>query len=49
MTRETKGSPHRTLLVPEDNMDLNELFDFTMGGSYSLDWVNKFLELDEGS
>ncbi|KAK4794379.1 hypothetical protein SAY86_012373 [Trapa natans] len=48
VTRETKGSPHGTLLVPEDNIDLNDLFDFTMGGSYSLDWVNKFLELDEG-
>ncbi|KAK4803703.1 hypothetical protein SAY86_003520 [Trapa natans] len=45
----TKGSPHKTLPVTDDNIDVNELFDFTTGGSYGLDWVNKFLELDEGA
>uniref|UniRef100_A0A2N9F138 Uncharacterized protein n=1 Tax=Fagus sylvatica TaxID=28930 RepID=A0A2N9F138_FAGSY len=31
----------------EINFDVNEFFDFTAEGSYGLDWVNKFLELDE--
>jgi hypothetical protein len=31
----------------EGNFDANELFDFTAEGSYGLDWVNKFLELDD--
>jgi myb proto-oncogene protein len=31
----------------EGNFDINEFFDFTAEGSYGLDWVNKFLELDE--
>ncbi|KAK4751738.1 hypothetical protein SAY87_020536 [Trapa incisa] len=42
-------NPHKTLPVTDDNIDVNELFDFTTGGSYGLDWVNKFLELDEGA
>ena len=33
----------------EFNFDVNEFFDFTTEGSYGLDWVNKFLELDEES
>ncbi|KAK7857844.1 transcription factor MYB114 [Quercus suber] len=33
----------------EINFDVNEFFDFTTEGSYGLDWVNKFLELDEDS
>ncbi|XP_050266141.1 transcription factor MYB114-like [Quercus robur] len=33
----------------EFNFDVNEFFDFTTEGSYGLDWVNKFLELDEDS
>ncbi|KAG6684157.1 hypothetical protein I3843_12G050000 [Carya illinoinensis] len=34
----------------EDNFDVNEFFDFTTDlGSYKLEWVNKFLELDEDS
>ncbi|OWM88361.1 hypothetical protein CDL15_Pgr003773 [Punica granatum] len=31
------------------NFDVNEFFDFSTGGSYGLEWVNKFLELDEDS
>lgn len=31
----------------EGNFDVNELFDFTSEGSFGLNWVNKFLELDE--
>ncbi|XP_062147857.1 transcription factor MYB114-like [Alnus glutinosa] len=31
----------------EGHFDVNELFDFTAEGSYGLNWVNKFLELDE--
>ena len=33
----------------EINFDVNEFFDFTTEGSCGLDWVNKFLELDEDS
>ncbi|PQQ06269.1 transcription factor WER [Prunus yedoensis var. nudiflora] len=29
------------------NFDVNEFFDFSAEGSYGLEWVNKFLELDE--
>ncbi|XP_059434390.1 transcription factor MYB4-like [Corylus avellana] len=29
------------------NLDMNTFFDFTIDGSYGLEWVNKFLELDE--
>ncbi|GAV72819.1 Myb_DNA-binding domain-containing protein [Cephalotus follicularis] len=32
---------------PEVNFDVNEFFDFSKEGSYGLEWVNKFLELDE--
>lgn len=28
-------------------LDVNEFFDFSSEGSYGLEWVNKFLELDE--
>ncbi|KAL6175828.1 hypothetical protein ACLB2K_052467 [Fragaria x ananassa] len=31
----------------EGNFDVNEFFDFSTEGSYGLEWVNKFLELDE--
>ncbi|XP_062147858.1 transcription factor WER-like [Alnus glutinosa] len=31
----------------EGNFDVNEFFDFTAEGSYDLNWVNKFLELDK--
>ncbi|KAK3428988.1 hypothetical protein EUGRSUZ_E00407 [Eucalyptus grandis] len=30
------------------DFDTDEFFDFTAEGSYGLEWVNKFLELDEG-
>ncbi|KAM7259831.1 hypothetical protein ACFE04_015572 [Oxalis oulophora] len=29
------------------NLEVDDLFDFSVEGSYGLDWVNKFLELDE--
>ncbi|KAI3408033.1 uncharacterized protein J3R85_020510 [Psidium guajava] len=29
------------------DIDTDEFFDFTTEGSYGLDWVNKFLELDD--
>eukprot|EP00257_Ricinus_communis_P023987 XP_015584118.1 transcription factor MYB114 [Ricinus communis] len=35
------------LAIPELNFDDTDLFDFSAEGSYGLDWVNKFLELDE--
>lgn len=31
----------------DGNFDVNEFFDFSTEGSYGLEWVNKFLELDE--
>uniref|UniRef100_A0A5B6ZBK2 Myb-related protein 123 n=1 Tax=Davidia involucrata TaxID=16924 RepID=A0A5B6ZBK2_DAVIN len=31
----------------EVNFDVDEFFDFSSTGTYGLDWVNKFLELDE--
>ncbi|XP_068306844.1 transcription factor MYB4-like [Pyrus communis] len=31
----------------DTNFDVNEFFDFSAEGSYGLEWVNKFLELDE--
>ncbi|KAL3743306.1 hypothetical protein ACJRO7_018582 [Eucalyptus globulus] len=31
----------------EPTFDVNEFFDFSTEGSYGLEWVNKFLELDE--
>ncbi|OWM86420.1 transcription factor MYB114-like [Punica granatum] len=31
----------------DPSFDVNEFFDFTTEGSYGLEWVNKFLELDE--
>lgn len=30
------------------DFDTDEFFDFTAEGSYGLEWVNKFLELDDG-
>ncbi|KAJ9147689.1 hypothetical protein P3X46_029819 [Hevea brasiliensis] len=33
--------------IPELSFDVNEFFDFSTEGSYGLEWVNKFLELDE--
>ncbi|KAL3737953.1 hypothetical protein ACJRO7_019474 [Eucalyptus globulus] len=30
------------------DFDTDEFFDFTAEGSYGLEWVNEFLELDEG-
>ncbi|KAA8522206.1 hypothetical protein F0562_012879 [Nyssa sinensis] len=38
----TKGSGDIGL-----NFDVNEFFDFSSEGTYGLEWVNKFLELDE--
>lgn len=35
--------------ISEGNFDINEFFDFTTEGSCGLEWVNKFLELDEDS
>jgi hypothetical protein len=29
------------------NLDMNTFFDFTIDGSYGLEWAKKFLELDE--
>lgn len=46
MTYETEGS-HKTTPIPEDNFAMSELFDFSTGGCYGLEWVNEFLELDE--
>ncbi|XAR54932.1 hypothetical protein NMG60_11030270 [Bertholletia excelsa] len=34
-------------IVPEPTFDVNEFFDFSTEGTYGLDWVNKFLELDD--
>lgn len=31
----------------DTNFDVDELFNFSIEGCYGLDWVNKFLELDE--
>nr|AHB52742.1 MYB2 splice variant GGL1-3 [Gossypium hirsutum] len=31
----------------EFSIDVDEFFDFTTEGCFSLDWVNKFLELDD--
>ncbi|KAJ4831595.1 hypothetical protein Tsubulata_015279 [Turnera subulata] len=31
---------------PEVSFDVNEFFDFSSEGTYGLDWVNEFLELD---
>ena len=28
-------------------LDVNEFFDFSTEGTYGLEWVNKFLELDD--
>ena len=41
---EDKGSGY-----PDINFDVNEFFDFSAEGSCGLEWVNKFLELDEES
>ncbi|CAL5359825.1 unnamed protein product [Camellia sinensis] len=38
----TKGSGDGEFML-----DVNEFFDFSTGGTYGLDWVNKFLELDD--
>nr|WRQ72374.1 transcription factor MYB114-like protein [Lagerstroemia excelsa] len=38
---------HKITSNPEDNLDVNGLFDFSTEGSYGLEWVNKFLELEE--
>ncbi|GKU95586.1 hypothetical protein SLEP1_g8924 [Rubroshorea leprosula] len=32
---------------PELNFDVDEFFDFSTEGSYGLEWVNNFLELDK--
>lgn len=32
---------------PEGNFDVNQFFDFSAEGTYGLEWVNKFLELDD--
>ncbi|KAI4303266.1 hypothetical protein MLD38_038916 [Melastoma candidum] len=32
---------------PCPEFDMNDFFDFSAEGSYGLDWVNKFLELDD--
>lgn len=32
----------------DPGFDVNEFFDFSTEGCYGLEWVNKFLELDEG-
>ena len=29
------------------SVDVNEFFDFSGQGTYGLEWVNKFLELDQ--
>ena len=31
----------------DGTFDMNEFFDFSTEGTYGLDWVNKFLELDD--
>ncbi|GLT57413.1 hypothetical protein SLA2020_303870 [Shorea laevis] len=42
-----KGSGTSDHHHDQGNFDVNQFFDFTAEGSYGLDWVNKFLELDE--
>ncbi|KAI8546612.1 hypothetical protein RHMOL_Rhmol07G0132500 [Rhododendron molle] len=32
---------------PEGNFDVNQFFDFSAEGTYGLEWVNKFLEIDD--
>ncbi|KAI4372439.1 hypothetical protein MLD38_010670 [Melastoma candidum] len=36
-------------VIPDLDLEIDYLFDFTMEGSYGLDWVNNFLELDRNS
>lgn len=43
-SREARGGG-----CPDINFDVSEFFDFSAEGSCGLDWVNKFLELDEES
>lgn len=45
-TDENEGA-NKNAANPDFDFDMNELFDFTTGGSYGLEWVNKFLELDD--
>ncbi|GKV38015.1 hypothetical protein SLEP1_g45973 [Rubroshorea leprosula] len=42
-----KQEPEKETWNSELNFDVNEFFDFSTQGSYGLEWVNKFLELDE--
>ncbi|XP_031247895.1 transcription factor MYB114-like [Pistacia vera] len=44
-----EGGDGRGIGNSEVNFDVNEFFDFSTEGSYGLEWVNKFLELDEES
>ncbi|KAK4758294.1 hypothetical protein SAY87_019595 [Trapa incisa] len=43
----TNGPVAAALNPPEINFNVNELFDFSMEGCHGLDWVNRFLELEE--
>ncbi|OAY60068.1 transcription factor MYB3 isoform X1 [Manihot esculenta] len=33
--------------IPERSFDVNQFLDFSMEGTYDLEWLNKFLQLDE--
>ncbi|KAM1800625.1 hypothetical protein ACFX11_032323 [Malus domestica] len=45
----TKPSHKASDDCADTNFDVNEFFDFSAEGSYGLEWVNKFLELDENT
>ncbi|KAJ9173364.1 hypothetical protein P3X46_016509 [Hevea brasiliensis] len=45
--QETVEESSKGAAIPELSFDVNELFDLSTQGTYDLEWVNKFLELDE--
>lgn len=45
---ENEGTKGITAIPSDVDFDVNGLFDFSTEGSFGLDWVTKFLELEEG-